>query len=161
MYKLVTFHWNREDALDGPVFAGDERWESIDEALDELSAHGWEIQLPIYGPARHAGGGATRLDGFVLVNKAASKTDDVRRRIDKLERALARQAAGGGNGARMRLEQELTALREFLPTEGVASAAGSAFGQLPFRAFADGPLSTEADFALAEWPQPGQDDDGR
>ena len=92
MYKILKFHWNREESLEGPVFAGEERWESVEEALDDLSLHGWEMQFPLYGPVRANGATGTRLEGFVLVNRATTPLEDLARRISRVESFLA------GNG---------------------------------------------------------------
>ncbi|MFN8556841.1 MAG: hypothetical protein U0531_05640 [Dehalococcoidia bacterium] len=92
MYKILRFHFNREDMFEGPVFAGDERWESIDDALDELGEHGWQILMPIYGPVRYGGTATTRLDGFILMNKHTSRLIDLTRRLTKLTALIAAQA---------------------------------------------------------------------
>lgn len=173
MYKILRFHLTREELLEGPVFAGDERWDSIDEALDELSAHGWDIQLPVYGPVRHDAAAATRLDGLIMVNHAARRTTDLTRRITKLEALLEqqRQALAGSPDTSMRHRQlsgdiarneaALRQLREHLHTAlpatelAIPNGTPLVYGEFP----ADG-FTTVEDFALAEWHPKTENLDG-
>ena len=174
MYKILKFHWNREESLEGPVFAGEERWESVEEALDDLSLHGWEMQFPLYGPVRANGATGTRLEGFVLVNRATTPLEDLARRISRVESFLAekrRTLAGLPDQSPEyrsvrtdidRSEEQLHRLRERLTVYETATPRRTSHGRpLVYGEFREGRMSTEEDFKLAEWRLPEEDVHGR
>ncbi len=87
-YKVLRKHPLAEHSLEGPVFAGGERWDSIEDALNDLAATGWEIAVPVYGPCHGRGGeppGPVRLAGLILVNHRGDHTQDPQSGLDTTE----------------------------------------------------------------------------
>ncbi len=143
------------------MFAGDERWDAIDDALDELSVRGWEIHQTIYGPTRHEDGATTRLEGFVMIHAHLSPIVELEQRIHKIESEIDERRremaalpakAFGADDIRvdlLRQERHLTTLRERLERCKAAAASSPTWGTpLPYGAFRTGRMSTEHDFKL-------------
>jgi len=62
----------------------------LEDALNELGEAGWEIATPVYGPVpgrEHQGD--NWLEALILVNKSASASDDLDRRIAKVKEIIA------------------------------------------------------------------------
>jgi hypothetical protein len=90
LYKVLRFGSDRYDSR-GSVESEEERWDSLEAALRELSEVGWEIEMPIYNPvpgeSRQAG--AEWLEALLLVNHSLDASQELERQVDKAEEKLA------------------------------------------------------------------------
>jgi hypothetical protein len=89
-YKILRLDDRRTHPLQGIVRSSNETWNSLEEALNELGAAGWEINLPVYGPVpgrEHQGD--SWMEALILLNKVGSASDDLDRRIAKVKEVIA------------------------------------------------------------------------
>ena len=94
IYKILYLDSRRENDLSGIVRTEDnEGWNSLTDALNELSEYGWEINLPIYGPAPGGKPGDQAVNAFILLNRNGTTLQECDRRIEhtKLELAVAQR----------------------------------------------------------------------
>ena len=88
IYKVLRLSEKRNDLGDLLVYGKNEAWGSLEDALNELGAHGWEVVTPIYGPVPMRHSSQVWLDSLVLVNKSITHLDDIDRRIEKIKRLV-------------------------------------------------------------------------
>lgn len=89
-YKILRLDNRRSAPLGSVVTSDNESWNSLEDALNELGEAGWEIATPVYGPVpgrEHQGD--NWLEALILVNKSASASDDLDRRIAKVKEIIA------------------------------------------------------------------------
>jgi hypothetical protein len=128
MYKVLYLDAHRQEALSGSVRADDgERWDSLVEALNDLSSVGFEVHTPIYGPAPKAAGSGPVIEAFLLASTSATPSSDLERRIKRTKALLAESEAHLATLAReterrvqelrvRTLRAELQELEQRLPT---------------------------------------------
>jgi len=89
-YKILRLDNQRKHPLQGNVWSNNETWNSLEDALNELGAAGWEINLPVYGPV--PGGrdhqGDSWMEALILENKICTASDDLDRRIAKVKEII-------------------------------------------------------------------------
>jgi hypothetical protein len=88
IYKVLRLSEKRKDLGDLLVYGKNEAWGSLEDALNELGAHGWEVVTPIYGPVPMRHSPQIWLDSLVLLNKNITHLDDINRRIEKIKRLI-------------------------------------------------------------------------
>lgn len=89
-FKILRLNAHRNQPVGGTVHSSTEMWGSLEEALNELSAAGYTIALPVNGPvpgSEH--NGAMWLEALILVNELASPIDDLDRRIGNVTKLIA------------------------------------------------------------------------
>lgn len=73
------------------VVGGDERWDSLADALNELATAGWDLEhlvgVSLPQPERFAS--ETWIASAVLVNRSRSAREDLERQIEKLKNRIA------------------------------------------------------------------------
>jgi len=128
-HKILYLDEGRRAVLSGTVKSNDgEEWESLVDALDNLSTTGWEIALPVYGPVTVPGVPGQEPDAFIVVNDAYDDSKERQRRVEYLDglisAAESRLQHMSGETDRGLLEmriRELRASRKELIAEGAAS----------------------------------------
>lgn len=140
MYKVLYLDERREKALSGIVSADDgERWDSLVQALDDLSSVGFEVHTPIYGPAPKAAAGGQIIEAFLLASTSATPSSHLERRIKRTKTLVSEAEAHLGTLAsdmertlqeqRVReLRAELQELEERLPRTREAAEPADASG---------------------------------
>jgi hypothetical protein len=94
IYKVLYLDEEREKALSGVVRADDgEKWDSLVEALQDLSSVGFEVHTPIYGPAPKVAGGGQVIEAFLLASTSATQPSDLERRIKRTKTLVAEAEA--------------------------------------------------------------------
>lgn len=89
-YKVLRLNANRQGPLSCYVSSDNEDWSSLEIALNELGATGWEINFPVYGPVPgrdHQGD--SWLEALVLVNRNSDAAQGLERRIQKIKQIIA------------------------------------------------------------------------
>ena len=72
IHKILHLGLERRAPLECDVWTADKRWDSLEEALNDLGREGWKIETPVYGPVPGRGHeGETWLEAVVLAKEVA------------------------------------------------------------------------------------------
>jgi hypothetical protein len=90
IFKTLRATGVSEHILNGRVDCGWECWNTLDSALNELGAAGWEIDTPLYGSVPGHGPQSTTWPiAIILINRSADMAKEVQRQLEKLKNEIA------------------------------------------------------------------------
>ena len=103
LYKTLRAAGMNEHLLNSQVESGWETWASLDAALNELGAAGWEIATPLYGSLPGLAQRPTTWPmAIILTHRSADAAMETQRQIDKLKHEIAETNKKFGPSARVK-----------------------------------------------------------